>query len=255
MGGMRMTFDAWNNFVIGTLGLTPPDVIALVWFFICTVGYNFVTGSRTLNRVSLVGAIQVQRQHWMTNMALRSDRVIDVLLISNLASGNSFFASTSIVILGALSALLGSGERAQAVLDRLPFTAHSSSGAWDIKIIVLMMVFIYAFFKFAWAFRLGHYSMIVMGATPPLSSGSASEREHQASRAARIAGIAAEHGNLGLRAYYFGMAAIGWFFHPLAFIASTTLVVLIVTRREFFSRTLNILSDQRSRTISTLPKI
>ena len=51
------------------------------------------------------------------------------------------------------------------------------------------------------------------------------------------------------------MAAIGWFIHPLLFIITTTLVVLIVTRREYFSRTLNILSDHPTRTISTLPRI
>ena len=247
--------DNWQLY-LAALGITPLDIAALAWFAICTVGYNYVTGSRRLWRVSLVGAIQSQRLRWMANMAHRNDRVIDVLLISSLATGNSFFASTSIVILGALSAVLGAGEHAQSVLERMPFTAHTDPVAWDVKIIVLMMVFIYAFFKFAWAFRLAHYSMIMMGATPALSAEvSAAEREEQAARAARVAGIAAEHGNLGLRAYYFGMAAIGWFFHPWAFIAATTLVVLIVTRREFFSRTLAVLSDEKTRTISTLPRI
>ena len=250
-----MALDGLWQLDFSSLGLSRLDAAAFVWFLICTAGYNFVTGSRVLWRASLVGAIQAQRLRWMAHMAQRDDRVIDVLLISALATGNSFFASTSIVILGALSAVLGSGDRAQAVLERLPFTAQTSPVAWDIKIIVLMMVFIYAFFKFAWAFRLAHYSMIMMGATPPAGTSTIGVREEQANRAARIAGIAAEHGNLGLRSYYFGMAAIGWFFHPLAFIAATTLVVLIVTRREFFSRTLNVLSDHKTRTISTLPKI
>ena len=250
-----MALNALWQVDFSPLGLTPADALALVWFLFCTAGYNFVTGSRRLWKVSLVGAIQTQRLRWMANMARRQDRVIDVLLISALATGNSFFASTSLVVLGALSTVLGSGARAQAVLERLPFTAHASPIAWDIKIIVLMLVFIYAFFKFAWAFRLAHYSMIMMGATPPAGDGANTECEEQAGNAARIAGIAAEHGNLGLKSYYFGMAAIGWFFHPVAFIATTTLVVLIVTRREFFSRTLSVLSGDKTRTISTLPPI
>ena len=238
---------------LSMLGLTRLDQIAFAWFLLCTVGYNLVTSTRTIWRHSLVGAIQSHRMAWMTHMAQRADRVIDVLLISSLASGNSFFASTSIVILGALSALLGSGERVQAILDRIPFSAHAAAIAWDLKVLVLMVVMAYAFFKFAWAFRLAHYSMIMMGATPPSASGEDATREALAERAGRVAGLAAEHGNLGLRAYYFGMAAIGWFFHPVGFILTTTLVVLIVTRREFFSRTLAILSDNQSRTISTLP--
>ena len=97
--------------------------------------------------------------------------------------------------------------------------------------------------------------MSMMGATPPPTAAPAGVRETLAERAGRVAGLAAEHGNLGLRAYYFAMAAIGWFIHPLLFIISTTLVVLIVTRREFFSRTLSIVSDKRTRTISLLPRI
>ncbi len=243
------------QFDLAVLGLTPLDFAAFIWFLICTVGYNLVTSAPRLWRWSLVGAIQHHRMRWMVHMAHRQDRVIDVLLISSLAGGNSFFASTSIVILGALSALLGAGERVQTILDRMPFAAHSLPVAWDIKVLVLMIVFIYAFFKFAWAFRLAHYSMIMMGATPPPTAAPAGVRETLAERAGRVAGLAAEHGNLGLRAYYFAMAAIGWFIHPLLFIISTTLVVLIVTRREFFSRTLSIVSDKRTRTISLLPRI
>jgi uncharacterized membrane protein len=240
---------------LAVLGLTTLDSIALLWFLLCTVGYNLFTSTRTLWRHSLVGAIQTHRMAWMTHMAHRQDRVIDVLLISSLAGGNSFFASTSIVILGALSALLGSGERAQAILDRIPFAEHASPIAWDLKVLVLMVVFVYAFFKFAWAFRLAHYSMIMMGATPPSAAGDAATREALAERAGRVAGLAAEHGNLGLRSYYFAMAGLAWFIHPLAFIVATTLVVLIVTRREFFSRTLSIVSDNPTTTISMLPRI
>lgn len=248
-----MTPSGLMQLDLSTLGLGVADIVALAWFLLCTVGYNFVTGMRGLWKASLVGAIQEQRMLWMSHMADRKDRVIDVLLISNLATGNSFFASTSIVILGALSAVLGSGEHAQAVLEQLPFVAHASPIAWDIKIIVLMLVIIYAFFKFAWAFRLAHYSMIMMGATPSVDSAPIAARQDHAARAGRVAGIAAEHSNLGLRAYNFGLAAIGWFFHPVGFILTTTLVVLIVTRREFFSRTLSILTDHQTRTISTLP--
>ena len=242
-------------FDTSALGLGPLDLIAFGWFLICTVGYNLVTSMRGLWRHSLVGAIQNHRMGWMAQMAHRNDRVIDVLLISNLASGNSFFASTSIVIMGALSALLGAGERAQSVLERLPFAAHGTASTWDVKVLVLMTIFIYAFFKFAWAFRLAHYAMIMMGAVPAPAVATKGVCESLAERAGRVAGLAAEHGNLGLRSYYFAMAGLGWFIHPLLFIIATTLVVLIVTRREFYSRTLSIVSDVPTTTISMLPRI
>ena len=240
---------------LAALGLTWLDAVALGWFLVCTLGYNVLTSAPAVWRWSLPGAIQAHRMAWMRQMSHRPDRVIDVLLISNLAGGNSFFASTSIVLLGALSALLGSGERAQAVLARLPFAAPSTPAAWDVKVLVLMVVFVYAFFKFAWAFRLAHYSMIMMGATPSSGHEPKAETEALADRAGKVAGLAAEHGNLGLRSYYFAMAGLGWFIHPAVFLVTTTLVTLIVTRREFLSRTLNIVSDNPTTTVSMFRRI
>ena len=41
------------------------------------------------------------------------------------------------------------------------------------------------------------------------------------------------HFNNGLRAYYFGLAAVTWFLHPYAVFAATVWVVLVLYRREF----------------------
>lgn len=232
--------------IFATLELTTLDAAAFAWFLTCTLGYNLLTRGGALRHRSLLGAIQVQRLKWFSHMGRRDDRFMDVALVGNLASGNTFFASTSVILLGVLSALLGSGERAQAVIDRLPFTVHSPPALWDLKILLMMVVFVYAFFKFAWAFRLAHYAMIMVGATPPTGTATDAECAAHAERTARLAGIAAEHGNLGLRAYYFAMAAIGWFFSPVIFLAATTFVVLIITRREYFSRSLAAIAGPRA---------
>jgi uncharacterized membrane protein len=41
-----------------------------------------------------------------------------------------------------------------------------------------------------------------------------------------------------LRAYYFALAALGWFVHPLVFIAAILWIVLVLLRRQFLSHTL-----------------
>ena len=171
-------------------------------------------------------------------MAARGDRFVDIALVGNLANGNTFFASTSVILLGALSALLGSGERAQGIVARLPFTEPTAPLLWDLKILLMMAVFVYAFFKFAWAFRLAHYTMIMVGATPLAGRATEGVCEEHAGRTARIAGLAGEHSNQGLRAYYFAIAGIGWFFSAPLFIAATSWVLLILIRREYFSRSL-----------------
>lgn len=247
-----MPFDSLQSLDVPALDLTGLDVLALVWFALCTIGYNLVTSTRPLWKRGLLGAIQLQRRRWMLHMARRTDRSVDVMLISSLASGNTFFASTSVILLGVLSAFLGAGERAQAVLQQIPIAVHASPVAWNVKVLVLMTVLIYAFFKFAWAFRLAHYAMIMMGAMPSAGEASQEMWEHHAERAAQVAGIAAEHGNLGLRSYYFAMAGLAWFLHPALFLVTTTLVVLIVIRREYFSRTLASISERKTLTISSM---
>ena len=61
-----------------------------------------------------------------------------------------------------------------------------------------------------------------------------------AERAARINGLAGRHQNQGLRAFYFALAALAWFVHPVAFIIATMWVVAVLHRRDFRSRSQRI---------------
>jgi len=54
---------------------------------------------------------------------------------------------------------------------------------------------------------------------------------------ATLASLAAKHSNRGIRAYYFSLAALGWFVHPWLLLGAAVWVVLVLNRREFLSRT------------------
>ena len=66
--------------------------------------------------------------------------------------------------------------------------------------------------------------------------------QHHAERTARLIGLAGEHSNSGIRSFYHAIAALAWFFHPLLFMLATTWVVLILARRDFFSRSLRLIA-------------
>lgn len=237
---------------MGTLTIdhvfTPLDLVALGYFLSVMLVYRLVAGPKGYNERSLVGAIQRQRVAWMQNMCHRGDhRTMDVILLNNLAQGNAFFASTTAIAIGGMAAVMGSGEKAQAVLDRLPYVQPSNPILWEVKLFVIMAIFIFAFFKFAWAFRLGHYTAIMIGATPLLPKEGASAEQtaichEHAHRTAKVAGLAADHGNGGLRSFYYAIAAMAWFFHPLFFIVATTWVLAILVRRDFFSRSRRLIA-------------
>jgi uncharacterized membrane protein len=223
--------------------LTPLDLIALALFLSSAVLYRLITGPRGLKRLSLNGAVQTQRVRWMLNMIRRENRAIDAILLGSLSQGNAFFASTTAIAIGGLAALIGSGDKAQSILERLPIVARSNSVLWEVKLMLIMAIFIFAFFKFAWAFRLSHYASIMMGAMPIFTNETTPACEAHAERTAKIAGLSAEHSNSGLRAFYHAIAAMAWFIHPIAFMLATVWVTTILIRRDFFSRSRRLIME------------
>ena len=220
------------------------DAVALGWFILAMGGYQLLIRVPSLYERSLTGATQKHRITWMRVMVTRDNRSSDAILLGTLSQGNAFFASTCAIAIGGLAAIVGSGDKADAFLQRLPLVAKASPMVWEIKVLLLIGVFVYAFFKFAWAFRLTHYTAIVIGAIPQPGDAEPEAMDRLALNAARIGGLAAEHANGGLRAFYYAAAVLTWFFHPVAFIAATTWVGLILIRRDFFSRSKLILAGE-----------
>ena len=212
------------------------DYAAFVWFLLVAAGYQIITARPSLFARSVSGAVQQHRLNWMRTMAERDNRGSDAILLSALSQGNAFFASTSAIAIGGLAAIMGSGDKADAFLSRLPMVARPSPLLWELKVLLLISIFVYAFFKFAWAFRLTHYTAIMMGAMPAPGHPNADEVDRQVRATARISGLSADHSNGGLRSFYYAAAAMTWFFGPLVFMAATTWVALILIRRDFFSR-------------------
>lgn len=220
------------------------DIAAVAWFAVATFGYKFVTSRPALEKVGIAGRIQRYRLEWMRIMSRRDSRIVDAQLLMALSHGNAFFASTAAIAIGGLAAMSGSGDKVIAFLDRIPYAAQTTPLLWELKIVLLIGVFVFAFFSFAWAFRLSHYTAIMIGATPLPGEGDAAACERHAERTARLIGIAADHANSGLRSFYYAMAAMAWLLHPLAFIVATTWIVGILARRDYFSRSRALLAEE-----------
>ena len=175
-------------------------------------------------------------------MLKRDNRMVDASMMGNLMRSISFFANTSILILFGVVTMFGYREKAEAMLHSIPYAADNSPLLWEIKIMVLVLVFIYAFFKYTWSLRQYNYASIFVGAAP-LPFESPHLHADIAKRGGRLIANAARHFNGGLRAYYFGLAVLAWFIHPLALIFATAWIVVVVYRREFLSQTISYLGS------------
>ena len=211
------------------------DAIALVWFLTCWIGYTYFTDHRKGGAMNLHDIMDTMRGRWMSQMLTRDIRIMDAGLIGNLLRSISFFASTSIFIMIGLITLLGYRKQAMEIVAHIPFAEVSTPAMWEAKILLLAIIFIYAFFKYTWSLRQYNYACILVGAAPSPEENK-EMHDNFAQHAGDLIANAGRHFNMGLRAYYFGLAAIAWFVHPLFFMAVSALVVVVVYRREFQSR-------------------
>lgn len=221
------------------------DWAAMVAFFAAWIGYASFARVRSHTHPSLLVTTNRIRRAWMLQATYREVRVVDGSVIQNLSSSPSFFASTSILVIGGLLAVLSAAEHASELVREIPFAARTSTLVFDLKLVLLLVIFVYAFFRFTWSMRQYTFGALLIASAPEASvfdSGQAS-REAFADRAGRIVGLAAETFNDGLRAYYLSFAAVGWFFSPLVFVLATFGVIGILYRREFQSDVLRILNS------------
>ena len=218
------------------MGLTPLDLLALFFFWFIWFGFGWLVERSLWARLSLTYAVTQHRLRWMMRMCEREGRIFDAALTGNLMNSTSFLASATILILGGIIALLGSIDRLHDAAQTMPFILPVSKGLLEIKVMVLGLVFVYSFLKFTWSLRQFNYCCIIMGSAPNLTVLS-EEKRNFSKQAARVGQLAARSFNQGLRGYYFSLAAVGWFIHPIALIGGALLVLAILWRREFYSKT------------------
>lgn len=124
------------------------DLGALAFFLFVWANYDFLVRRRLFGRVSLTTAMNAQREAWMRTMAKRELRMIDTSILNGLQQGTAFFASSSLLALGGCFALLGASERVMDVAADLPFANTPSRQVFELKVIGLIALLSYAFFKF-----------------------------------------------------------------------------------------------------------
>jgi uncharacterized membrane protein len=212
------------------------DLIALAWFAVAWFGYALVLEMTPYGRSGLNGLMHRYRSMWMERMLAREARMVDGQVIAGLQNGTAFFASTSLIALGGSITLLHSTEDMLTIIGALPFGEPVTHAQWEIKVVGLMIIFIYAFFKFAWSYRLYNYVAIMVGAAPPASERDEPEAKAHAQSAATVITDAGRHFNRGQRAFFFALGYLGWFLGPLPLIATTAAILAVMWRRQFASR-------------------
>jgi uncharacterized membrane protein len=217
--------------------LSGNDFAALAFYLLVWTFFALAADGRLFSRVSLTTAMNAQREAWMRTMARRELRMIDTSIMIGLQQGTAFFASSSIFAIGGCFALLGATEQVLSVLSDLPYVGSPSRGLFETKVLGLIVLLAYSFFKFGWSYRLFNYCSILIGAVPVMRDEPTLEAETEAAivRAAKMNILAGKHFNAGLRGIFFSIGYLGWFVNAGVFALTTLLLLAVLIRRQFFS--------------------
>lgn len=217
------------------LGFTPWDIAALAFFVAAWMLYHFAVERGPNAPRSLNSIMNERRRRWFEQAIGRDNRIIDTQIMNGLQNGTAFFTSTSLLAVGGAATLLRATDQVIQLSNDVWFVTATTRAMWEIKIVGLACIFGYAFFKFAWSYRLFNYSAILLGGLPPLE-----ERDTPAGRRAleecvTMNIVAGRHFNRGQRAFFFALAYLGWFLGPTFLALFTGGVLLVMWRRQYGS--------------------
>jgi uncharacterized membrane protein len=214
------------------------DYAALAYFFLIWIGYGRYAKWRAKkgDRLSLSRALRNHREAWAQRLLQREIRMTDASLMANQERVVGFFASTTLLLMAAvLTAITRVGELS-ALTSHLPYVGHQSGAQIELKLMLLLLILVYAFFKVTWALRQYGFASVLIGSAPmPSEELTIDQRRAFVANFARLIDAAGHDNNSCLRAYYFATGVVVWLAGTIPFLLATTIIALILANREFRS--------------------
>jgi uncharacterized membrane protein len=206
--------------------LSPGDLAALALFCLLWLGYGPIV--RLLGPDAINAGLAEVRSRWMRSMVARDNRIVDSALIGHVMHSAAFFASTSLLAVGALLGLLTSLDRLEPALA-LFGDAPTPRALLELKVLLPAAVLAHGVFLLTWALRQMNYTVALIGAVP------APPVPHEQALSDAIAGVlssALTTFNGGIRSYYFALAALTWMAGPIALAATVAALMAVLLHRQ-----------------------
>lgn len=212
------------------------DIFALFIFIVAWYGYTVFARKKAKTTDCIARSLHQHRIHWMYEVITREIRVSEAALLANLERNIAFFASSTLLILAGIFTLFAKVDTLEVVISSLPFSTDVLHLAIQLKLTLLAFIFVLSFFQFTWSMRQYGFLNVMIGAAPIDLSGTNDNLIAYAKQMAIVQDQAAHSYNYGLRSYYFALAAMCWFFHPILFALMSLWVVYTLYSREFNSK-------------------
>lgn len=209
------------------------DWLALIAFFVSVLAYARYAdhvGDRLLN-----ARMREVRTIWMRRYLMREDRVLDSILTGHSINSIALFSSATLLIVVALLGVFTNADTAYHMALTSSFVVHTTKELFQVKLIGLVCVFVYGFYRFTWALLQYNYFLALVGSAPQKDQLTASVADQLGNQMSVVLNSAVTSFHSGFRSYYQALAWVGWFFHPLVFIIATAFVTFVLVYRQISS--------------------
>lgn len=230
------------------------NIVALGCFTVCWFGYTLFARKKAKTTDCIARCLHQHRIQWMYEVISKELKVGDAALLANLERNIAFFASSTLLILAGVLTLFAQVDKLEAVIATIPFAESPIHSVIQLKLGVLAFIFVFAFFQFTWSMRQYGFLNVMIGAAPFDESRTNDNLNSYSKQMATVQDQAAHSYNYGLRSYYFSMAVLCWFFHPILMILASVMVVYTLYNREFQSKAVKaitigqqLLKDERAK--------
>src|SRR5260221_8286088 len=186
---------------------TTLNIAALALYFFIWAGDEILFDSRFRRPDSLNAKMVLVRNAWAARMLTRDTSLVDSNLVGHTIHTATFMASTTVLILAGLLGVLGSSDRIYSAVSSISMIIATDQRLFEWKIGLVIVIFVYTFFRFTWAIRQFNYFCAIIGRAP---LGRADETHRHATAMAGVLGHAVASVKAGFRGYNFAFAAGGW---------------------------------------------
>ncbi len=203
-----------------------PDLLALLASALVIGGY-YVFLWRMVRKnptYTIHGVNQIARTLWVENvMQTAGENVMAVQTLRNFIMVSILMASTaSLLIMGTMT-LSGQTEHIAHTWHLLSRSSNSIAQIWIVKVLFLLVDFIFAFFAFSMSLRLSNHVLFMINV-----------KEHNVNHNLAPAAVArrlcsaGDMFAIGMRSFFFAIPLVFWLFGPaFLFIASIALVITL----------------------------
>lgn len=220
--------------------LTLLDVVAIALIALCWFGYSFAL--ERFASGSLNAQLSTVRTHWVRAMTRRVIRPFDAILIGHITNAIAFFGSATLLVLAGVISVFTIVGDVHDIVSRIGFVERVSLEKFELKVAFVALTLAICFFSFTYSLRKLVYLIALLGALPH-EDDKVSTTPAMVQSTATVMTEAIRTFNLGIRGYYYAIAALCWIASPVASIAATIIVTFTLFYRQLSTPTSDAIAE------------